>query len=146
ILGPTMSDYMWNATLTHAQRCKWDDRQFLYYPSETCQEIAMVNRPDSFTDMPKNQDGPGFPSVSLDYGTSLQGNLDPEQVPYAYQKSTPNNNQMMLTRLEDDDDILECINELLALHEEPGKSCIMHSDKHKDHSKNWQQYCVIHGN
>ncbi|MCD9644425.1 hypothetical protein HAX54_032634 [Datura stramonium] len=90
--------------------------------SETCQEIAMVNRPDSFTDMPKNQDGPGFPS-------------DPEQVPYAYQKSTPNNNQMMLTRLEDDDDILECINELLALHEEPGKSCIMHLDKHKDHSK-----------
>lgn len=162
ILGPTMSDYTWNATLTHAQRCKWDDRQFLCYPSESCQEIAMVNRRDSFTDMPMNQHGPGFPPVSLDYGTSLQKDYfkklmedvncddaiifeDPEQVPYAYQKSTPNN-QMMLTCLEDDDDILECINELLALDEEPGKSCIMHSDKHKDHSKNWQQYCVIPGN
>ncbi|XP_018622920.2 calmodulin-binding protein 60 B-like isoform X1 [Nicotiana tomentosiformis] len=106
ILGPTMSDHMWNATITHAQRCRHDTRQLVRSP---IQRVSMVRCGSSSPDMTSNQH-----DQSEDFLQKLKERLsnaiiweESEQVQYEYQQDN-----LLQTRLKENE-VSEYINELL---------------------------------
>ncbi|XP_016459598.1 calmodulin-binding protein 60 B-like [Nicotiana tabacum] len=119
ILGPTMSNHMWNATITHAQRCRHDTRQLVHSPVETCQRVSMVRCGGSSPDMTSNQhESEGFLQKLKESLSSVIIWEESEQVQYEYQQDN-----LLQTCLEENE-VSEYINELLVLHEGSAISCI----------------------